>query len=239
MKFNFETHGKIIFGMPYVAKIKLGIDNKLEREFIESNAIISSDGEVDIKIEYEAKNFEIIEERYGSCGPDVLSSYSVAYRGKLITLGEVGDKKLEEKIIKYLDKEMTIGILLQSIDEMIKEQFEDEINEILNSQKEKIFTDKSNKNYIDVLAALKKFIKDNEYIILQFNDFHVIFESECEKIMMQFINENNVYIETQSFKVNIMLDKIINYEAINSKYDYSRINIYMKDGATISLIKSN
>lgn len=237
MKFNFETHGKIIFGMPYVAKIKLGIDNKLEREFIEVMADIDADGEVNINIEYEAENFEIIEERLGSCGPDVLSNYSVAYRGKLITLGEVGQKELEQKIIRYLDNEMSIGILLESVDDLIKEQFESEINEILNSQKEKIYTDK--KDYINILTVLKKFIEDNEYIILQFSDFHVIFESECEKIMMKFINDNNVYVECQNFKVNIMLDKIQNYEAINSKYDFSRINIFMKDGATISLIKSN
>lgn len=235
--FKFETHGKLIYGMPYVARIKLDIDSTLKKEFIETNANITSDGEVDIKLEYEAKDFEIIEERYGSCGPDVLGSYSIAFKGKLITLGESGNKDLEEKIINYLEDNFSIGILLNSIDDMIKDQFEDEINEILNSKNETVSTDK--KNYIDILAALKKFIKDNESIMLQFSDFHVIFESNVEKIIMNFVNENLVYVECKNFKINIMLDKIVSYEATNSKYDFSRINIYMRDGATITLIKPN
>lgn len=237
MNLKFETTGKLIFGMPYVAKISLDIDSKLKKEFIEANANISSEGEVNIKVEYEANNYDIIEERLGAFGADTLASYNIAYRGKLITLGEVGNVDLEDRIISFLEGNSTIGILLESIDDMIKEQFEEEIKEILNSKKESICTD--NKNYINILSALKEFIANNEYIILQFSDFHVIFESDCEKIMMKFINENNVYIECQSFKVNIMLDKIKNYEAINHKYDFSRINIYMEDGATISLIKSN
>ena len=237
MNFKFETTGKLIFGMPYVAKISLDIDSKLKKEFIEANANISSEGEVNIKVEYEANNYDIIEERQGAFGADTLASYNIAYRGKLITLGEVGNIDLEDRIISFLEGNSTIGILLESIDDMIKEQFEEEIKEILNSKKESVCTD--NKNYINILSALKKFIENNEYIILQFSDFHVIFESECEKIMMKFINENNVYIECQNFKVNIMLNKVKNYEAINHKYDFSRINIFMEDGATISLIKSN
>lgn len=237
MDLKFETTGKLIFGMPYVAKISLDIDNKLKREFIESNVNITSEGEVNINLEYEANNYEIIEEREGAFGPDVLATYSIAYRGKLITLGEVGNLDLEDRIISFLEGNSTIGILLESIDDMIKEQFEEEIKEILNSKKESICTD--SKNYINILSALKEFINNNEYIILQFSDFHVIFESDCEKIMMKFINENNVYIECQNFKVNIMLDKIKNYEAVNHKYDFSRINVYMEDGATISLIKAN
>ena len=237
MDFKFESTGKIIYGMPYVAKITLDVDSTLKKEFIECKADITTDGEVNVKAEYEANTFDIIEERLASCCPDVLASYSIAYRGKLITLGEVGCLEIEEKIKMFLEKEITIGVLLNSIDEMIRERFEDEINEILNSQKETIFTDK--KNYINILSSLKTFLKDNEYMILQFSDFHVIFESECEKIMMKFIDDNNVYIECQNFKINIMLNKIENYECMNSKFDYSRINIYMQDGATISLIKSN
>ena len=239
MNFNFNTHGMIIYGMPYVAKITLDVDNTLKKEFIEADTKISVSGEVDINVDYEVNNYDIIEERHGSMGNDTLASYSIAYRNKLITLGEVGNKELEGHIINYLDSGINLGEILNSIDEMYKLQFEKEINEILNSKREKVFTDKNNKNYINILAALKTFINDNEYLILQFSDFHVIFESECEKIMMRFINDNNVYIETQTFKVNIMLDKIESYDAVNSKYDFTRINIRMTDGATISLIKAN
>ena len=237
MKFKFETMGKMIYGMPYVARIKLDIDNSLRKDFIEAKAHIDNNGDVKVVAEYEAENYEIIEERHGSCCPDELALYSLVYRNKLITLGEVSDKELVKNIELFLDKKLSIVELLSCIDELIKEQFENEINEILNSEKENILTDKM--SYINIRTVLKEFVENNEYIILQFNDFHVIFESECEKIIMKFINDNNVYIECSNFKVNIMIDKIENYEAFNSKYDFSKINIFMKDGATISLIKSN
>ena len=239
MNFKFKSHGKIIYGMPYIAKLYVDMDMNLKRNFIECNAIISKDGDVEIETEYEANNFDIIEQRDGSFGPDTISTYNIAYRNKLIMLGEVSDLDLENKIIDFLIGNCNINILLESIDDLIKEKFEEEIQEILNKEREKVFTNKSNKDYINIVSAIKKFLEDNKSIISQFNDFHVIFESECEEIIMKFINDENIYVETKSFKVNIMLDKIQSYQAINSKYNYSQINILMTDGATITLIKSN
>lgn len=232
MRFTFSSAGRILYGIPYVAKIKIQGD-KLIKEYIQSNPDISQEGDVCVLLKYEAENYEIIEERYGSCSPDTLASYSLVYRKRLITLGPVGDLKLEEKIKGYLKEEVSICELITGIDELIKEQYEEEINEIFKLNEKK---DNRDKKVIEISNALEEFIKINELIQVMFNDYHIIFKSEVEKILMNFCNEENIYIETQSMKLNISLMKINNYEIFNEKDKFNKIILDMVDGATITLL---
>lgn len=234
MKYTFSTKGKIIYGLPYVAKVSLDIDRNLKKDFIENKADISIDGEVFVMCSYEAENYEIIEERYGSCGQDELATYSLAYRNKLITLGYVGDTHLENRIKLFLDEELQVHELLTEIDELIKEQFKTEIDEIFNLSETKTITER--KGYIDIIQAITEFIKANEYIKVKFNDYHIIFNTDNEKIKIKFANDENIYIETETFKLNIRIDKIQDYDVINDKLKFEKITLTMKDGAIISLV---
>ena len=64
----------------------------------------------------------------------------------------------------------------------------------------------------------------------------MIFTSEVEKILMNFRNEDNIYIETQSMKLNITLSKIKTHETLTDNKKIDMIILDMNDGANITLI---
>ena len=89
---------------------------------------------------------------------------------------------------------------------------------------------------INIGDTIEQFIKDNELIQVRFNDFHMIFTSKVEKILMNFRNEDNIYIETQSMKLNITLSKIKTHETLTDNKKIDMIILDMNDGANITLI---
>lgn len=89
---------------------------------------------------------------------------------------------------------------------------------------------------INIGDTIEQFIKDNELIQVRFNDFHMIFTSEVEKILMNFRNEDNIYIETQSMKLNITLSKIKSHETLTDNKKIDMIILDMDDEANITLI---
>ena len=64
----------------------------------------------------------------------------------------------------------------------------------------------------------------------------MIFTSEVEKILMNFRNEDNIYIETQSMKLNITLSKIKTHETLTDNKKIDMIILDMDDEANITLI---
>ena len=64
----------------------------------------------------------------------------------------------------------------------------------------------------------------------------MIFTSEVEKILMNFRNEDNIYIETQSMKLNITLSKIKSHETLTDNKKIDMIILDMDDEANITLI---
>ena len=64
----------------------------------------------------------------------------------------------------------------------------------------------------------------------------MIFTSKVEKILMNFRNEDNIYIETQSMKLNITLSKIKTHETLTDNKKIDMIILDMNDGANITLI---
>ena len=64
----------------------------------------------------------------------------------------------------------------------------------------------------------------------------MIFTSEVEKILMNFRNDDNIYIETQSMKLNITLSKIKTHETLTDNKKIDMIILDMNDGANITLI---
>lgn len=89
---------------------------------------------------------------------------------------------------------------------------------------------------INIGDTIEQFIKDNELIQVRFNDFHMIFTSEVEKILMNFRNEDNIYIETKSMKLNITLSKIKSHETLTDNKKIDMIILDMDDEANITLI---
>lgn len=233
MNFIFSSTGKLVYGLPYVARVT--IDNEgfgLKKTYIVNEPKISSTGDVCVMIKYEAEKFEIIEERTGSCSIDSLASYNLVYRNRLITLGAVGDKRLEEHIYSFLNNEITVSKLLLSIDDDIREHCKEEIEQIFNEEKES----EMDINKIDIANTLKEFMEIHEYVQLIFNDYHVIFNSNDEKVLLTFSNEENVYVETRAFKLNIKISKIDNFQVFNENRIYNKIILNMLDGTTITLI---
>ena len=55
-------------------------------------------------------------------------------------------------------------------------------------------------------------------------------------MLITFSNEENVYVETKSFKLNIKISKIDNFQVFNENRIYNKIILNMLDGATITLI---
>lgn len=232
MNFTFSSMGKLVYGLPYIAKVTIDQEGfGLKKTYIVNEPKISSTGDVCVMIKYEAEKYEIIEERTGSCSIDSLASYNLVYRNRLITLGAVGDKKLEDNIYSFLNNEITVSKLLLNIDEDIKEHCKEEIEQIFNEESEKEMD-----NNIDIANTLKEFMEIHEYVQLIFNDYHIIFNSNDEKVLITFSNEENVYIETRSFKLNIKISKIDNFQVFNENRIYNKIILNMLDGATITLI---
>lgn len=91
-------------------------------------------------------------------------------------------------------------------------------------------------NKIDIANTLKEFMEIHEYVQLIFNDYHVIFNSNDEKVLLTFSNEENVYVETRAFKLNIKISKIDNFQVFNENRIYNKIILNMLDGTTITLI---
>lgn len=147
-------------------------------------------------------------------------------------MGVVGDKRLEEHIYSFLNNEITVSKLLLSIDDDIKEHCKEEIEQIFNEEKES----KMDINKIDIANTLKEFMEIHEYVQLIFNDYHVIFNSNDEKVLLTFSNEENVYVETRAFKLNIKISKIDNFQVFNENRIYNKIILNMLDGTTITLI---
>lgn len=236
MDFTFSSNGKLIFGVPYVARVTLDSEGfGLKKTYIVNEPKISANGDVCVMLKYKAEKFDIIEERYGSSSPDVLASYNLVYKNRHLTLGAVGDKKLENNIYSFLNDEIGVSTLLLSLDEDIKEQYSEEIKEIFKSENETEINIKDN-NMIDIYNTLNEFIMVNEYIKLIFNDYHLIFNSNDEKVLITFSNDENIYIETRSFKLNIKISRIDNFEVFNENMRFNKIILYMVDGATITLI---
>ena len=232
MNFTFSSMGKLVYGLPYIAKVTIDQEGfGLKKTYIVNEPKISATGDVCVMIKYEAEKYEIIEERTGSCSIDSLASYNLVYRNRLITLGAVGDKKLEDNIYSFLNNEITVSKLLLNIDEDIKEHCKEEIEQIFNEESEKEMD-----NNIDIANTLKEFMEIHEYVQLIFNDYHIIFNSNDEKVLLTFSNEENVYIETRSFKLNIKISKIDNFQVFNENRIYNKIILNMLDGATITLI---
>ena len=232
MNFTFSSMGKLVYGLPYIAKVTIDQEGfGLKKTYIVNEPKISATGDVCVMIKYEAEKYEIIEERTGSCSIDSLASYNLVYRNRLITLGAVGDKKLEDNIYSFLNNEITVSKLLLNIDEDIKEHCKEEIEQIFNEESEKEMD-----NNIDIANTLKEFMEIHEYVQLIFNDYHVIFNSNDEKVLLTFSNEENVYVETKSFKLNIKISKIDNFQVFNENRIYNKIILNMLDGTTITLI---
>lgn len=61
-EFIFHSEGKMLFGMPYVAKLHVNDYYEIEKEFMLCNPVIDKDGDITVDIEYSAENFDIIEE---------------------------------------------------------------------------------------------------------------------------------------------------------------------------------
>ena len=236
MKFTFTSSGKLVSGVPFVAKIFLSDESyELQRKYIENTPSITHNGDVTVSVEYEAENYEIIEERYGSCNHYALGSYNMVYRNKLIMLGSSNDEVLQEKIMNFLEGKLSPSILLYNIDEDIKEQYKEELQEIFERDNFDKVDIRKNK-LLDISEALKEFIKDNKYIRIIFNDYHIIFNSNEEKIIINFSNDENIYIETNMFKLNIKIEAIDDYKIYNNKNKFNKIELNMTDGATIILI---
>lgn len=233
MEFNFKSTGKILYGIPYVAKIK-SKGKELKKEFMKCSPSISKFGEVSTEITYEAENFEIVEERYGAGAQVQNCFYNLVYKNKLITLGPAtNNEELENRILKFLNNELSVIELLSEVDEVIKKEYEKEILEIFNEFKDKKTNNKSKQ--INIINAVKEFIEINELIQVTFNDFHIIFNSEIEEVLMSFNNENMIYIETKSMKININLDRIKDYNVTTEEDRFIIIEIVMNDEATIKL----
>ena len=130
------------------------------------------------------------------------------------------------KIFKV--KKISVCELLSGVDEVIREQYEEDLDEIFGIYDKGI--------EINIGDTIEQFIKDNELIQVRFNDFHMIFTSEEEKILMNFRNEDNIYIETQSMKLNITLSKIKTHETLTDNKKIDMIILDMNDGANITLI---
>lgn len=236
MKFTFTSSGKLVSGVPFVAKIFLSDESyELQRKYVENTPSITHNGDVTVSVEYEAENYEIIEERYGSCNHYALGSYNMVYRNKLIMLGSSNDEVLQEKIMNFLEGKLSPSILLYNIDEDIKEQYKEELQEIFERDNFDKVDIRKNK-LLDISEALKEFIKDNKYIRIIFNDYHIIFNSNEEKIIINFSNDENIYIETNMFKLNIKIEAIDDYKIYNKKNKFNKIELNMTDGATIILI---
>lgn len=227
-EFIFHSEGKMLFGMPYVAKLHINDYYEIEKEFMLCNPVIDKDGDITVDIEYSAENFDIIEERHGSCNQSISATYNLIYRKKIIQLGQTDDKDLEELIKKFLIKKISVCELLSGVDEVIKEQYEEDLDEIFGIYDKEIG--------INIGDTIEQFIKDNELIQVRFNDFHMIFTSEVEKILMNFRNDDNIYIETQSMKLNITLSKIKTHETLTDNKKIDMIILDMNDGANITLI---
>lgn len=236
MKFKFTSSGKLVNGLPFAAKIYFNEQEsfELQREYIKSNISISNYGDVSVSAEYEANNFDIIEERYGSCNAILLSSYNLVYRNKLILLGASDNESLNNDIIDFLEGKISVIELLDNVDNQIKKEYKEEIEDIFNKENyERV--DKKKNTVLNINEVLKEFIEDNKYINLIFNDYHIIFNSDEEKIIMNFINKDNIYIETKSFKLNIKINSIENFKVYNKKKKFNKIELYMTDGTNIIL----
>lgn len=235
MNYKFESEGKILYGVPYVAKINIE-DDKLVKKYIETDIEMKSDGNVKVTGEYEADNYEIVEMRYGSFGMEEVSLYYLTYRNKLIDLGFQGDIDLENYIIDFLLGKINVVVLLKSIDEFILDKFEDEIQEIFKeheTNKKGIKTQKIENN-IKFLNTVKEFIEYGNFNV-QFNDYHFIFCSKCEKVNICLLAGNNLYMESGQYKLNIQSDKIKDKEILTDNGEYKKIEIEMIDNAKIIL----
>ena len=76
-EFIFHSEGKMLFGMPYVAKLHINDYYEIEKEFMLCNPVIDKDGDITVDIEYSAENFDIIEERHGSCNQSISATYNL------------------------------------------------------------------------------------------------------------------------------------------------------------------
>lgn len=227
MDFRFHSEGVMLFGMPYVARLTVNKYGEFQKEYILYNPKIDNKGNVVADIYYTAENFEIIIERYGSCSQEDFSTYNLVYRNKLIQLGSTDNEELKEIIRKFLLKKISVCELLNMIDEQIKEQYEAEIDEIFSLYAE---------DEIDLKTALQEFIDDYETIRVRFNDYHMIFLTPVEKIIMNFCNDDNVYIECENMKLNITLSKIQSHDIQIDNGNINMITLDMEDGTNIMLI---
>lgn len=233
MIFEFKSEGKILYGLPFVAKISLGDDNELKKDYFNFEIETNNEGEVFVKGEYEAENYDIVEIRLGCHVMEELPLYYLCYRNKLIDLGIIQDEKLETRIKLYLDNSMTICELLEEVNEITREEYAEEIEQIFNEQrgKSRIKREVSNK----ILEDIKEFVHGREWVNIQFNDYHAIINSTHEKINICQLFGDIAYIETERIKLSIQKNKIINYDILTESGSIVKIELDMEGNTKILL----
>ena len=185
------------------------------------------------------------DEIYFICGADNLSYIDKWKNGekilnnyKIIAMKRKGED-IEELLKKFVDYQNNIIVAdveqqdISSTDIIEKLKNNENVLDVLDKD---VYEYIRKNKLLDISEALKEFIKDNKYIRIIFNDYHIIFNSNEEKIIINFSNDENIYIETNMFKLNIKIEAIDDYKIYNKKNKFNKIELNMTDGATIILI---
>ncbi|MGL5765418.1 MAG: hypothetical protein ACRCX8_07240 [Sarcina sp.] len=219
--FNFNTQTDISFGLPYVARVFYNNDN-LIKKYIKSKIDVTEDGVVIVNCRYEADNYTILEIKEG--GADDLASYYFVNRSMLSFLGYAKDKHIENRIKSYLCNELSAVDLTTSIDEIMEESFEREAKEIftIDNKKEEINSHKQN----NIIKMIKEICEDAVNIQCDFN--YGIYSTRHERLNINYVDDNLIYIEDGNIKLAISSDKINNYNE-----QYNRLELFMKDNVKI------
>lgn len=113
-EFKFDFTNDRRKGIPYVAKLSISSENKVEREFFD---LERQYGKKDVTVygQFEAQQGDIIEQREGgSWKNDYRYWYLVTPEGKLEKVADIDSSTRKKLVTKYLKKEVKAEELLGS-----------------------------------------------------------------------------------------------------------------------------
>lgn len=241
MVFEYYSEGKILYGMPYVAKVSINkYINELEYTYYEFEVSTNTLGDVEVFGDYEAENFDILQIRNGCFTMEDLPAYYLVYKNKLINLGLYQDERLEVQIKLFLTNCITVCELLDKIEDILKEQYSEEISEIFSNESMKKGNSKTKReNNIQILKTIKEFVRyGREYVNIQYNDYYTITNSIHQKVRFCRLFDSNLYIETNDMKINLQEDKVINYDVLKQGKDIFKIEVDLEGEAKIIFSES-
>jgi hypothetical protein len=115
-EFDFEATDDPRKGVPYVAKLFITEDGKLEREFFKLDRIKGKKS-ITVSGKFKAKEGDIIEIRWGGSWKNEYRYWYIVHDKDLCTITDIDNSKKKEKVIKYLKRMITKEDILKEIEE--------------------------------------------------------------------------------------------------------------------------